>query len=69
MPPVPVHGLEPTVCAPACALSGPDGQIRPTGLQGLFVGDVRVLHRAVLRFAGADTSMEAAAASAKARTA
>jgi glycogen debranching enzyme len=44
-----LHDLVSTVRAPASALSGPDGQIRPVGVQGVFHADARVLDRAVLR--------------------
>ena len=44
-----LHDLVSTVRAPGSALSGPDGQIRPVGVQGVFHADVRVLDRAVLR--------------------
>ncbi len=41
--------LSPPSALPTSALSGPDGQIRPVGVQGVFHADVRVLDRAVLR--------------------
>ncbi|HEX5994527.1 MAG TPA: glycogen debranching N-terminal domain-containing protein, partial [Jiangellales bacterium] len=44
-----LHDLAVTVHAPCSALSGHDGQIRPLGVQGVFVGDRRVLSQAVLR--------------------
>jgi hypothetical protein len=44
--PEPMHQLVATVSAPASALSDHDGQIRPTGVQGLYVSDARVLHGA-----------------------
>jgi len=43
-----LHDLVSAVAAPACALSGGDGQIRAVGVQGLFCGDRRVLSAAVL---------------------
>ncbi|MGI5291469.1 glycogen debranching N-terminal domain-containing protein [Nonomuraea polychroma] len=43
-----LHDLVGTVMAPASALSGPDGQIRQTGVQGLFRADRRVLSLARL---------------------
>lgn len=43
-----LHDLVSAVSAPACALSGGDGQIRAAGVQGLFCGDRRVLSEAVL---------------------
>ena len=44
-----LHDLVSTVRAPGSALSGPDGQIRPVGVQGVFHADVRVLTGRVLR--------------------
>ncbi|GIF18492.1 hypothetical protein BJ973_008550 [Actinoplanes tereljensis] len=44
-----LHDLVPTIAAPTVALSGADGQIRPTGVQGVFHADGRVLSTAVLR--------------------
>jgi hypothetical protein len=41
-----MHDLVTTVAAPACALASPDGQLRPGGVQGLYVSDARVLHGA-----------------------
>ncbi|WP_223167363.1 glycogen debranching N-terminal domain-containing protein [Nonomuraea sp. SYSU D8015] len=43
-----LHDLVSTVLAPASALSGSDGQIRQTGVQGLFRADRRVLSLARL---------------------
>ncbi|RVX40393.1 glycogen debranching enzyme [Nonomuraea polychroma] len=43
-----LHDLVSTVMAPASALSGPDGQIRQAGVQGLFRADRRVLSLARL---------------------
>ncbi|MET3804529.1 glycogen debranching enzyme [Nakamurella sp. UYEF19] len=42
------------VSAPTVVLSGPDGQIRPQGAQGVFSADIRVLGRAEVRVAGLD---------------
>lgn len=50
--PSPIHDLTATVRAPACALSDADGQIRATGMQGLFVSDLRVLTEATVRIDG-----------------
>ena len=47
-----LHDLVPTLAAPTSALSGPDGQIRPSGVQGVFHADARVLSAAVLRLDG-----------------
>jgi glycogen debranching enzyme len=47
-----LHDLVPAVAAPTSALSGPDGQIRSTGAQGVFHADARVLSAAVLRLDG-----------------
>ncbi|WP_433368879.1 glycogen debranching N-terminal domain-containing protein [Actinoplanes sp. CA-142083] len=44
-----LHDLVPTIAAPTIALSGPDGQIRPAGVQGVFHADRRILSAAVLR--------------------
>jgi glycogen debranching enzyme len=49
--PDPIHDLTATVLAPLAALSGADGQIRAAGMQGVFLGDTRVLRQARLRFA------------------
>jgi glycogen debranching enzyme len=51
--PAPIHDRTATVSAPAYALSGADGQIQPSGMDGLFVADVRVLSAAVLSLGGA----------------
>ncbi|MCK2219065.1 amylo-alpha-1,6-glucosidase [Actinomadura sp. ATCC 31491] len=48
MPQPLLHDLVSTVLAPASALSGADGQIRQTGVQGLFRADRRVLSLARL---------------------
>ncbi|MGP3921377.1 amylo-alpha-1,6-glucosidase [Nonomuraea sp. 10N515B] len=47
-----LHDLVSTVMAPASALSGPDGQIRQAGVQGLFRADRRVLSLARLLLDG-----------------
>lgn len=44
-----LHELVSCVRAPTVAMSGPDGQLRPTGAQGLYDGDTRVLSRCELR--------------------
>jgi glycogen debranching enzyme len=49
-----VNQLTTAVCAPAAALSAHDGQIRASGLDGLFISDVRVLTEARLRFGGVE---------------
>lgn len=49
-----LHDLVVTVAAPAVCLAGRDGQIRDTGVQGVFCGDVRVLARAVVTVDGAE---------------
>lgn len=43
-----LHDLVSAVCAPAMSLSGQDGQIRATGAQGLYVGDLRVVSELLL---------------------
>jgi len=47
-----LHRLVSCVHAPALALSDPDGQIRPGGVQGWFRGDRRLLSAALLRVGG-----------------
>jgi glycogen debranching enzyme len=47
-----LHDLVATVLAPTCALAGQDGQIRATGVHGLFHADVRVLSLARLLLDG-----------------
>jgi glycogen debranching enzyme len=47
-----LHDLVPTVAAPTSALAGADGQIRPSGVQGVFHADARVLSQALLRLDG-----------------
>jgi glycogen debranching enzyme len=48
----PLHDLVGAVNAPGSMLSGKDGQIRPTGVQGVYHADVRVLSRAELAVDG-----------------
>jgi glycogen debranching enzyme len=43
-----LHELLVATTAPTQAWSGPDGQLRPHGAQGVYHGDVRVLSQAVL---------------------
>jgi glycogen debranching enzyme len=43
-----LHDLLPAAMAPTQAWSGPDGQLRSRGAQGVYHGDVRVLSQAVL---------------------
>jgi glycogen debranching enzyme len=50
--PEPMHQLVTTVAAPTSALGDPDGQIRPAGVQGLYVADARVLRAAQLTVDG-----------------
>ena len=52
--PAPIHELTATTLAPAVALSGSDGQIRATGMQGLFLADTRVLSEARLCIAAVE---------------
>jgi glycogen debranching enzyme len=47
-----VHELVPTVSAPTSVLAGADGQIRASGVQGVFHADTRVLSAALLRLDG-----------------
>jgi glycogen debranching enzyme len=47
-----LHDLVPTVAAPTSVLAGGDGQIRPSGVQGVFHADARVLSQALLRLDG-----------------
>ncbi|HEX2771296.1 MAG TPA: glycogen debranching N-terminal domain-containing protein [Micromonosporaceae bacterium] len=44
----PLHDLVGAALSPTSMLSRPDGEIRPTGVQGVFHADVRVLSRAEL---------------------
>ncbi|HZI95923.1 MAG TPA: glycogen debranching N-terminal domain-containing protein, partial [Actinomycetales bacterium] len=43
-----LHDLVVALAAPTQAWCGPDGQVRASGAQGFYHGDVRVLSRAVL---------------------
>jgi len=47
-----LHDLLTALAAPTQAWSAPDGQIRPSGAQGVFHGDVRVVSRAELTISG-----------------
>ncbi len=47
-----LHDLITCVSSPTVVLSGTDGQIRPTGAQGAFTADIRVLSRVELRIEG-----------------
>jgi len=47
-----LHDLVSTVAAPTSALAGADGQIRATGVQGVFHADARVLSQALLLLDG-----------------
>ncbi|MDT5042855.1 MAG: hypothetical protein QOE51_3840 [Actinoplanes sp.] len=47
-----LHDLVATLSAPTSVLSGLDGQIRATGVQGGFHADTRVLSQAILRLDG-----------------
>ncbi|NMO57450.1 amylo-alpha-1,6-glucosidase [Actinoplanes sp. TBRC 11911] len=47
-----LHDLVPTLAAPTSALSGPDGQIRARGVQGVFHADARIVSLAILRLDG-----------------
>ncbi len=49
-----LHDLVACVAAPTSALSGPDGQIRAAGVQGVCHADVRVVAEAVLRLDGVE---------------
>ena len=49
-----LHDLAVTLRAPVVCLSGPDGQIRDTGAQGVLAADVRVLSRAVVTVDGVE---------------
>jgi glycogen debranching enzyme len=49
-----LHDLVTCVTSPTAVLSAPDGQLRPTGAQGAFVADVRVVSRAELTVGGAE---------------
>ncbi|HEV7167700.1 MAG TPA: glycogen debranching N-terminal domain-containing protein [Micrococcaceae bacterium] len=43
-----LHKLSPAVAAPYQLWLGPDGQLRPEGAQGAYLGDTRVLSQAIL---------------------
>ncbi|MBE1487926.1 amylo-alpha-1,6-glucosidase [Plantactinospora soyae] len=47
-----LHELVGVVLAPTSALTDPDGQLRPAGVQGVFHADARVLRQAELRIDG-----------------
>lgn len=47
-----LHDLVTCLSAPAVALSAASGQIRPTGAEGVYVADLRVLSRAELQVLG-----------------
>ena len=49
-----LHELLASVRAPSLALAGPDGQLRDSGVQGVYVHDRRILSRSVLTVAGAE---------------
>ncbi|MBC7291965.1 MAG: amylo-alpha-1,6-glucosidase, partial [Actinotalea sp.] len=49
-----LHDLLVATMAPTQAWSAPDGQVRPSGAQGFYDGDVRVLSRAELTVGGAE---------------
>src|SRR5262249_21695014 len=51
MPPL-LHDLVSCVSAPSLALSGPDGQVRPDGVQGWFRRDRRLLSRLTVELDG-----------------
>lgn len=55
------HGLQPllhelvaVLAAPTQVWSGRDGQVRPSGAQGVYLGDVRVLSQVVLTVGGTE---------------
>ncbi|MEZ0447753.1 glycogen debranching N-terminal domain-containing protein [Cellulomonas sp. ICMP 17802] len=56
-----LHDLLAAVLAPTQAWSGPDGQIRASGAQGVHHGDVRVLSAACVRVGGVEPETVAAA--------
>ena len=56
-----LHDLLVATMAPTQAWSAPDGQVRTTGAQGFFHGDVRVLSRAVVTAHGLEPAALAAA--------
>src|SRR6478672_5913950 len=49
-----LHDLAIALRAPTVCLSGPDGQLRGTGTQGVLCADVRVLTRAVVTVDGVE---------------
>ncbi len=49
-----LHRLVTATCAPAVCLSDDDGQLRAEGVQGLYVGDVRVLSELVVSINGVE---------------
>jgi glycogen debranching enzyme-like protein/mannosylglycerate hydrolase MGH1-like protein len=51
-----LHDLVPALAGPTAALSGTDGQIRASGVQGVFHADARVLSTALLRLDGREPS-------------
>jgi glycogen debranching enzyme len=55
-----LHDLLPAAMAPTQAWSGPDGQLRSHGAQGVYHGDVRVLSQAVLLVDGLEPEVIAA---------
>jgi glycogen debranching enzyme len=55
-----LHDLLPAAMAPTQAWSGPDGQLRAHGAQGIFHGDVRVLSQAVLLVDGLEPEVVSA---------
>jgi glycogen debranching enzyme len=48
-----LHELLACVRAPALALADPDGQLRDSGVQGIYLADRRIVSRSVLTVAGA----------------
>ena len=49
-----LNNLVTAVCAPAMSLSRHDGQMRPEGVEGLYVQDLRALSQFVLTVNGAE---------------
>ena len=49
-----LHELLACVRAPALALTDPDGQLRDSGVQGIYIADRRILSRSMLTVAGAE---------------
>jgi len=49
-----LHNLSPSVAAPFQLWLGQDGQLRPAGAQGAYLGDTRVLSQAVLSVDGVE---------------